>query len=118
MNRLIMLIEDNPTDEKLTLRAFQKSNVANEILVVHDGVEAVDYLLGSENHARGGSNPLPAIVLLDLKLLKVDGLEVLWRIRSAGRTKLLPVVVLTASREEEDVARSYALGANAYVRKP
>jgi CheY-like chemotaxis protein len=118
VNKLILLVEDNPSDEKLTLRAFQKSNIANEILVLRDGVEACDYLLGSGPAAGHAGKPLPAVVLLDLKLPRVDGLEVLRRVRTADRTRLLPVVVLTASREEEDVIRSYALGANAYVRKP
>jgi two-component system response regulator len=117
-NNLILLVEDNPTDEKLTFRAFQKSTLAAEIVVLRDGVEAIDYLLGSKPSAGAAARPLPAVVLLDLKLPRVDGLEVLRRVRAAERTKLLPVVVLTASGEEEDVIRSYERGANAYVRKP
>ena len=113
MNKLILLVEDNASDEKLTLLAFRQCGVANDVVVVRDGSEALTYLHGSN-----GANKLPSIVLLDLKLPKVDGLEVLRRIRADERTKLLPVIVLTASKEEEDIARSYALGANAYVRKP
>jgi two-component system response regulator len=113
MSNVILLIEDNESDEKLTLLAFKKCGVANEIVVMRDGAAALDYMFGLEANAKH-----PTVVLLDLKLPKVDGLEVLRRIRSNESTKLLPVVVLTASREGEDIARSYALGANAYVRKP
>jgi len=109
---VILLVEDNPDDEALTLRALQKNNIANVVVVAHDGVEALDYLFGA------GNNSLPAITLLDLKLPKVDGLEVLRRIRSDARTRLLPVVVLTSSKEEQDVVKSYSLGANSYIRKP
>jgi len=112
MTKIILLVEDNPSDEKLTLRAFKKSGIANEIFVVRDGAEALEYVFGTGSHA------LPSIVLLDLKLPRIDGLEVLRRIRADERTKLLPVVVLTSSKEDEDIARSYSLGANAYVRKP
>lgn len=118
MSNTILLVEDNPTDEKLTLRAFKKCNVANEVVVVRDGAEALDYLFGSGKYAGPNAPPLPTVTLLDLKLPRVDGLEVLRRIRANERTRLLPVVVLTASKEDEDVIRSYALGANAYVRKP
>jgi two-component system, response regulator len=111
MTKIILLVEDNPTDEKLTLRAFRKSGIANEIVVVRDGVEALEHVLAQDRE-------LPALMLLDLNLPKVDGHEVLRRIRADDRTRLLPVVVLTASKEEEDIVRSYALGANAYVRKP
>ena len=117
MSKTILLVEDNPTDEKLTLRGFQKSGLANEIIVVRDGAEALDYLFCTGVHATR-EHGLPSLILLDLKLPRIDGLEVLRRIRADERTKVLPVVVLTGSREEEDVARSYALGANAYVRKP
>lgn len=117
MTKTILLVEDNPTDEKLTLRGFQKSGLANEIVVVRDGAEALDYLFCTGVHA-AREHSLPSLILLDLKLPRIDGLEVLRRIRADERTKVLPVVVLTGSREEEDVARSYALGANAYVRKP
>ncbi len=111
MTKTILLVEDNPTDEKLTLRAFKKSGIANEIIVVRDGVEALDHVLDPNRE-------LPAIMLLDLNLPKLDGHEVLRRIRADERVRPLPVVVLTASKEEEDIVRSYALGANAYVRKP
>jgi CheY-like chemotaxis protein len=117
MPKVILLVEDNASDEKLTLLAFKKCSVANEIIVARDGAEALDYLFGTGKFA-GIETRLPAVVLLDLKLPRVDGLEVLRRIRDAEVTKHLPVVVLTASKEEEDIARSYSLGANAYVRKP
>ena len=117
MNRAMLLVEDNPTDEKLTVRAFKKSGVTNEVVVVHDGAEALDYLFATGKYA--ARDPvLPAVVMLDLKLPRIDGLEVLRRIRADERTQCLPVVILTASKEHEDVARSYSLGANAYVRKP
>jgi two-component system, response regulator len=118
MNRVILLIEDNPSDEKLTLLAFKKSGVSNEIVVARDGAEALDYFFGTGIHVGRDVSVLPTVVLLDLKLPKIDGLEVLRRIRADERTKLLPVVVLTASKEDEDILKSYSLGANAYVRKP
>lgn len=118
MNKTILLVEDNPSDEKLTVLAFRRCGVANEVVVARDGAAALEYLFGTGKHAQRDTSVLPAVVLLDLKLPKIDGLEVLRRVRADERTKLLPVVVLTASREEEDVMRSYALGANAYVRKP
>lgn len=118
MNNVILLIEDNATDEKLTLRAFKKSGVSNEIVVTRDGAEALDYVFATGQHAGRDISRLPALALLDLKLPRVDGLEVLRRIRSDVRTKLLPIVILTASKEDEDVVKSYSLGANAYVRKP
>jgi two-component system response regulator len=118
MNKLVLLVEDNPTDEKLTLRAFKKSGVANEIFVVRDGAEALDYLFAKEKYAGRDPNILPALVMLDLNLPRIDGLEVLQRIRADERTKRVPVVILTASKEHEDIARGYAFGANAYVRKP
>jgi two-component system response regulator len=111
--RHILLVEDNPDDVELTLRAFRKNNIANEILVARDGAEALDQL-----HGQGAANGLPAVVLLDLKLPKVDGLAVLRRIREDERTALLPVVILTSSREERDLVSGYSLGANSYVRKP
>jgi two-component system response regulator len=113
MSKIILLVEDNASDEKLTLLAFKKCGVANEVIVMRDGAAALDYLFGLDPQATP-----PAVVLLDLKLPKVDGLEVLRRIRATERTKLLPVVILTASNEDEDVVTGYALGANAYVRKP
>ena len=118
MNKVLLLVEDNPTDEKLTIRAFKKSGVTNEIVVVRDGAEALDYLFATGPFEGRDTSVLPAVILLDLKLPRIDGLEVLRRIRANDRTKSLPVVVLTASKENEDIARGYALGANAYVRKP
>jgi two-component system response regulator len=116
-DKVILLVEDNPRDEALTLRALKKSNIVNEVFVARDGVEALDYLFGTGAHA-GRDAAMPQLVLLDLKLPKVDGLQVLRRIRSDERTRLLPVVVFTSSSEEEDVIKSYDLGANSYVRKP
>jgi CheY-like chemotaxis protein len=118
MSKVILLVEDNPSDEKLTVLAFKKSGVANDVVVVRDGAAALDYVFGTGTHAGRDTSVLPSVVLLDLKLPKVDGLEVLRRIRADRRTKFLPVVVLTSSKEDEDVLRSYSLGANAYVRKP
>ena len=117
-NKVILLVEDNASDEKLTVLAFKKCGISNEVVVVRDGAAALDYIFATGEHAGRDTSVPPTVVLLDLKLPKVDGLEVLRRIRADGRTKLLPVVVLTASKEEEDILRSYALGANAYVRKP
>jgi two-component system response regulator len=118
MSKTILLVEDNASDEKLTVLAFRKCGVANDVTVVRDGAAALDYLFATGKFAERDPAALPAVILLDLKLPKVDGLEVLRRLRADERTKLVPVVVLTASREEEDVLRSYALGANSYVRKP
>jgi two-component system response regulator len=114
-NNMILLVEDNPDDEELTLLAFQQSNLANEIMVVRDGAEALEYLFGTGTYA---GQELPAVVLLDLKLPKIDGLEVLRRVRNTPRTRLLPIVILTSSREEQDVLAGYSLGANSYVQKP
>jgi two-component system response regulator len=116
--KVILLVEDNPRDEALTLRALKKSNIANDVVVVRDGVEALDYLLGRGAYSEPGSNELPQLVLLDLKLPKVDGLEVLQQVRANERTRRLPIVVFTSSSEEEDLFNSYNLGANSYVRKP
>jgi two-component system response regulator len=116
--KIILLVEDNPDDEELTRMAFEKSNVVNELTVVRDGVEALDYLFGTGAHAGRDLSVMPTVILLDLKLPKIDGLEVLRRLRADDRTKLLPVVVLTSSREQEDILRSYSFGANSYVRKP
>ena len=118
MTRHILLVEDNPTDEKLTLRAFLKSGIANEMVVVRDGAEALEYVFCTGRHAAREAAAGPALILLDLSLPKVGGLEVLKKIRTDDRTKLIPVVVLTSSKEDEDIVRSYSLGANAYVRKP
>ena len=116
--KFILLVEDNKDDELLMIRALQRNRIANEVIVVHDGVEALDFLFATGSHAGRSTSDLPRVVFLDLKLPRVDGLEVLRRIRADERTRLLPVVVLTSSKEEEDVARSYLLGANSYVRKP
>jgi two-component system, response regulator len=118
MSRVILLVEDNPSDEKLTLLAFKKSGVINDVVVARDGVEALDYLFCTGKYAERDVRELPAIVLLDIKLPRIDGLEVLRRTRADARTKLVPVVILTSSKEDEDVMRGYELGANGYVRKP
>ena len=117
-NRIILLVEDNPGDEALTLRALKKNNISNGVVVARDGVEALDYLFGTGKFAGHGLPQLPELVLLDLKLPKVDGVEVLRRVRNDERTRLLPVIVLTSSLEERDVVQSYANGCNSYVRKP
>jgi two-component system, response regulator len=117
-DKLILLVEDNPDDEKLTLRALKKNHILNEVVVARDGVEALDFLLATGPHAARDVRIQPTVILLDLKLPKVDGLEVLRRLRSDPRTKLLPVVILTSSKEEQDLAQGYALGANSYIRKP
>ncbi len=111
--KTILLVEDNPDEEQLMLRAFRENRISNPVDVVHDGVEAMDYLL-----AAVAVDKLPALVLLDLKLPRMDGLEVLERVRAHGRLKNLPVVVMTSSRGERDILKSYALGANSYIRKP
>lgn len=116
--RTILLVEDNPKDEMLTLRALKKCNVANEIFIVRDGAEALDYLFANGEHAGREVEDLPAVVLLDLKLPKIDGLEVLRRVREDARTRLLPIVILTSSDEEKDMIAGYELGANSYVQKP
>lgn len=114
----ILLVEDNADDELLTLRAFKKSNIANEVIVVRDGIEALDWLFSTGEHAGRDTSIEPTIILLDLKLPRLDGLEVLRRIRADQRTTLLPVIVMTSSKEEEDILKSYELGANSYIRKP
>lgn len=115
--KTILLVEDNPSDIGLTKRALEKSRIANELVVVEDGQEALDYLF-NEDPLKDSKNELPALILLDLKLPKIDGLQVLRRIRSDERTSRLAVVILTTSSEEPDIARSYDLGANSYIRKP
>jgi len=116
--KIILLVEDNPDDEMLTRRAFKKSKVLNEMVVARDGAEALDYLFGTGAYAGRDTSVMPEIVLLDLKLPKIDGLEVLRRIRDDERTKFLPVVILTSSDEERDIIQGYSLGANSYIRKP
>ena len=116
--KIILLVEDDPDDEVLTLRALEKSNILNGIVVAHDGVEALDYLFGEGSYSGRDTSVMPQLTLLDLKLPRMDGLEVLRRIRADERTKLLPVVVLTSSKEERDLIESYKLGANSYIRKP
>jgi two-component system response regulator len=115
---VILLVEDNPDDEALTLRALRRANVKNDVVVARDGVEALEYLFGTGAYAGRDPRVLPQVVLLDLKLPKVDGLEVLRQVRQDERTRLLPVVILTSSNEEEDRVAGYSLGANSYVRKP
>jgi two-component system response regulator len=117
-NKPILLVEDNADDEALTRRAFKKNNILNEVITAHDGVEALDYLFGTGSHAGRDMSIDPAVILLDLKLPKVDGLEVLRQLRANPRTRLLPVVILTSSREEQDLIKGYSLGANSYIRKP
>ncbi len=117
-DRVILLIEDNPSDEELTLRALKKSNISNRVVVLRDGAEALDYLFTRGAHANRPATEVPQVILLDLKLPKIDGLEVLRAIRADERTRLLPVVVLTSSIQEQDIVSSYGLGANSYVRKP
>ncbi len=124
--KIILLVEDNSDDEALTLRALKKNNILNEVVVARDGAEALDYLFGTgQDSGRDpstgsghGLSVMPAVILLDLKLPKVDGLEVLERLRADERTRLLPVVILTSSKEEKDMIHGYKLGANSYVRKP
>ncbi len=115
--KIVLLVEDNRDDELLTIRAFKKNNLRNEIVVARDGVEALEYLFCTGPHA-GREPTLPELVLLDLKLPRLDGLEVLRQVRADARTAVLPVVVLTSSKQEEDLMKSYQLGANSYVRKP
>ena len=117
-DKVILLVEDHPDDEELTMRALAKNNIKNEVVVARDGVQALEYLFGTGAYAGRDLNLMPQIILLDLKLPKIDGLEVLRRLRADERTKFLPVVVLTSSKEEQDIVKSYQLGANSYVRKP
>ena len=114
----ILLVEDNPDDADLALRALRKGRISNEVIVTHDGAEALEYLLGADALAAPADRPLPTFILLDLKLPKIDGLEVLRRLRADPRTELLPIVILTSSREPQDVLTAYRLGANSYICKP
>lgn len=115
--RVILLVEDNPSDVELTRRALVRKQIGNQMLVAPDGEEALDLLLGRGSHAAGDAGAMPAVILLDLNLPKVNGLEVLRQLRADERTRLIPVVVLTTSNEERDITASYALGANSYIRK-
>jgi two-component system response regulator len=117
-HKMILLVEDNPDDEVLTIRALKKNNISNQLAVVRDGAEALDFLFCRGEYAARDSHDKPQVILLDLKLPKVDGLEVLRQIREHPDTHLLPVVILTSSREEQDMIKGYRLGANSYVRKP
>jgi len=117
-NNVILLVEDNPDDVALTLRALKKNNIKNEVVVARDGVEALDYLFGAGSYSGRDTSLMPQLILLDLKLPKLDGLDVLRRVRADERTKVLPVVILTSSKEEQDLINGYSLGANSYVRKP
>jgi CheY-like chemotaxis protein len=116
--KIILLVEDNPDDEELTTRALRKANIANEIVVTRDGKEAIDFLFGQGAYEGRDLSRMPAVILLDLKLPKLSGLDVLRRLRADARTKLIPTVVLTSSSEDEDMLKSYESGANSYVRKP
>ncbi|MBN1313417.1 MAG: response regulator [Anaerolineae bacterium] len=117
-NKTIFLVEDNPDDELLIRRALEKHHILNQIVVAHDGVEALDYLFGEGAHEGRDVSVMPQVILLDLKLPRLDGMEVLRRLRADERTRLLPVVILTSSDEERDIVESYELGANSYIRKP
>jgi two-component system response regulator len=117
-DKVILLVEDNPDDEALTLRALKKNNIQNQVVVARDGAEALDYLFGTGGHAGRDTSAAPSVTLLDLKLPKIDGLEVLKKIRADERTRFLPVVILTSSKEEQDLINGYKLGANSYIRKP
>src|SRR5262249_8277852 len=117
-NKVILLVEDNPDDEALTLRALKKNNIMNEVVVAHDGVEALDYLFGEGVHQGRDVSDTPQVVLLDLKLPRLDGQFCLRKVRADNRTRFLPVVVLTSSKEDQDLLNSYRLGANSYIRKP
>jgi CheY-like chemotaxis protein len=115
--KIILLVEDNADDEALTLRALKMNNILNEVVVARDGVEALDYLFGTGKHVGRDMSQLPSVTLLDLKLPKIDGLEVLKKVRANEVTKLLPVVILTSSKEDQDLINGYSLGANSYIRK-
>ena len=116
--KIILLVEDNADDVELTLRSLRKNNISNEVVVARDGAQALDYLFATGAYAGRDTSIMPAVILLDLKLPKIDGLEVLRRLRADEQTKLLPVVIVTSSKEEQDMLNGYKLGANSYVRKP
>lgn len=116
--KIILLVEDNPDDVELTLRALKKNNIKNKVVIAPDGAEALDYLFATGKYAKRDKSKMPIVILLDLKLPKLDGLEVLKRIRGDDRTRLLPVVILTSSNEEKDILNGYSLGTNSYLRKP
>jgi two-component system response regulator len=116
--QVILLVEDNPDDEALSLRALKKNNITTKVIVAHDGVEAIDYVFGTGLYEGRDPHDLPLIILLDLKLPRLDGFEVLTRLRTDERTKLLPIIILTSSKEQQDIVHGYRLGANSYVRKP
>ena len=118
MNETILVVEDNPDDVELLLRALKKNNIANDIAITHDGAEALDYIFGNGKYSGRDVNDVPRIILLDLKLPKLNGLQVLERIRADARTALVPVIILTSSKEEQDLISGYKSGANSYVRKP
>jgi len=118
MDKVILLVEDNPDDEALTLRSLKMNNIRNDVVVVRDGAEALDYLFGTGSYSGRDMRIMPTVTLLDLNLPKIDGLEVLRRLRSDERTSLIPVIILTSSKEEQDLIDSYQLGANSYIRKP
>jgi CheY-like chemotaxis protein len=116
--KALLLVEDNPDDQELTLLALEQGGITNEVIVAHDGVEALDYLFGTGIYAQRDTSIMPALILLDIQLPRINGLEVLQRLRSDDRTKLLPVVILTTSNEQQDLINSYTLGCNSYIRKP
>ncbi len=116
--KALLLVEDNPDDQELTLLALEQGGITNEVIVAHDGVEALDYLFGTGIYAQRDTSIMPALILLDIQLPRINGLEVLQRLRSDNRTKLLPVVILTTSNEQQDLINSYTLGCNSYIRKP
>jgi two-component system, response regulator len=118
LGKTILLVEDNADDEELTIRALKKNNVTNNLVIARDGVEALDFLFGTGAYAGRDTTLLPGLMLLDLKLPKIDGLEVLRRIRAEERTRRMPVIMLTSSKDDQDVIKSYNLGANSYIRKP
>lgn len=116
--KVILLVDDNPDDVELTIRAFKKSNIVNQVVVANDGIEALDYLFGTGKHSGRDATVMPSVILLDINMPRLDGIEVLQRLRSDERTKLVPVVILTSSKEEQDLIKGYRFGANSFIRKP